>query len=375
MSSFPTPEIVDAYEAFWQGRNEGPIVHYRHPVEVEDFPAPPDWMGKTMHPDWAGAAKAFDAALAAEDPQRIIDEYVDYAEAFLAAEGFCAEGFARVLPNFGPGVLAAFVSGYSEYTDGTTWFELGRDRPAMTLEQIAEASVADDNPHRRLTELFMTALADRFSGRRLVCMTDLGGALDLLAALHTSNDLLMDLVTDGEKISAAMERLDRLWIDAFDQLDAICTRANGEIRGCWMQLLSRQRFYPLQCDFAAMISPEMFRDFVTPSLRRCASFMGRGIFHLDGPGMVGHLPHVAEVEEILAVQWTPGAGQPDVNDEGWFDLYRRIIDTGRKVILLCFPPDEVRLRRLFSALPAEAFYLLIEGPDRQSGQALLKLRG
>lgn len=369
MSNFPSPETVEAYEAFWQGRNQGPIIHYRYPVEVDDAPDPPGWMGRAMHPDWGGAAKAFDAALSAEDPRRIVNEFVDYAERFLAAEGFHGEGFARVLPNFGPGVLAAFVSGYSEYTDGTTWFELGRDRPAMTLEQIAEATIAD-SPHRRLTELFMTALADRFAGKRVLCMTDLGGALDLLAALHTSNDLLMALVTEGRKVSDAMEQVDKLWIDAFSRLDAICTRANGELRGCWMQLISRQRFYPLQCDFAAMISPEMFRDFVTPSLRRCGAFMGRAIFHLDGPSMIGHLPHITSVEQIRAVQWTPGAGQPDVDDEGWFDLYRRIIDAGRKVILLCYPPDEAKLRRLFSALPAEAFYLLIEGGDRATAQAL-----
>lgn len=66
MSNFPSPETIEAYEAFWQGRNQGPVIHYRYPVEVDDAPDPPGWMGRAMHPDWGGAAKAFDAALAAE---------------------------------------------------------------------------------------------------------------------------------------------------------------------------------------------------------------------------------------------------------------------------------------------------------------------
>ncbi len=365
--------VLEAYEAWWTGQNRYPILYYRYPIGSDAPVNRPDWMPKPLHPDWGGAANALDVAKAAQNPRCVIEEFLDYAQAALAGEDFLAEGFSRILPNFGPGVLAAMVSDYSEFRDSTTWFELGRDREAMSLEQLARAQISDDNLHAPLVEQFMQAIADRFAGKRILCMTDLGGALDLLAALRTSNALLMDLIESPQQVHQAMARLDALWTQQYEKLDAICTGANGAVRGCWMQLLSASRFYPLQCDFAAMICPEMFRDFVTPSLGRCAEFMGRGIFHLDGPSMIPHLPHVACIEEIRAIQWTPGAGQPDIESPQWHDLYKQIIDAGRKVILLCYPPDADRLRTLFSALPAESFYLLIEGPDRPTGLELLKL--
>lgn len=373
MTRTPQNDTVQAaYEAWWADRNPGPVVYYRYPTGPQQNVSTPRWMPKPLHPDWGGAAKALDVAKSAQDPQVIIDEFLDYASKALAGEDFLAEGFARILPNFGPGVLAAMVSDYSEFRDSTTWFELGRDREPMTLEQLARARIADDNLHARLVEQFMQATADRLAGQRLLCMTDLGGALDLLAALRTSNALLMDLIESPLQVQEAMARLDELWMQQYEKLDAICTGANGTVRGCWMQLLSARPFYPLQCDFAAMISPEMFRDFVTPSLRRCAEFLGRAIFHLDGPSMIPHLPHVAAVDQIRAIQWTPGAGRPDVDSPQWHDLYKKIIDAGRKVILLCYPPEADKLRTLFAALPAESFYLLIEGPDRATGQVLLR---
>jgi 5-methyltetrahydrofolate--homocysteine methyltransferase len=332
-------------------------------------------MSRPLHPDWGGAAQALTVAKHSGTPEQVMEEFLDYAQEALAGEAFLAKGFPRILPNFGPGVLAAMVSDYSEFHDTTTWFELGRDRPAMDLAELAEAQVTGDNRHARLVEQFMRRIAERFAGERLVCMTDLGGALDLLAALRSSGALLMDLVESPEAVGRAMARLDALWTQQYAELDAICTSANGPVRGCWMQLLSAEPFYPLQCDFAAMISPQMFRDFVTPSLRRCGGFLGRAIFHLDGPDMIQHLPHVTCVEEVRAVQWTPGAGQPDVDDPQWHHLYRQIIDAGRQVVLLCYPPDAGRLRRLFEALPAESFYLLIEGPDRATGRQLLELCG
>jgi 5-methyltetrahydrofolate--homocysteine methyltransferase len=363
--------LVDAYETWWKGSNDRPVVHYRYPPGNAPHVPKPDWLPLPLHPDWGAAAKALDVAKTAEDPQRILREFLDYAQPALADEAFLAEGFPRILPNFGPGVLAAMISDYSQFRDTTTWFELGRDRPAMSLEKIARARIREDNLHARLVERFLQALAERFAGQRLVCMTDLGGALDLLAALRTSNALLMDLIESPRSVNEAMENVDRLWIETFAHFDALCSQANQGLRGCWMQLLSPCPFYPLQCDFGAMISPEMFRDFVTPSLQRCAGAMGRAIFHLDGPGMVPHLPHVTCVEEIRAVQWTPGAGQGDVDDPQWHELYRSVIDAGRKVILLCYPPEPDKLRRLFAALPAESFYLLIEGPDRSTGERVL----
>jgi hypothetical protein len=78
------------------------------------------------------------------------------------------------------------------------------------------------------------------------------------------------------------------------------------------------------------------------------------------------------VDEIRAIQWTPGAGNPEVEDPGWYDLYTRIIDHGKKVVLLGFPADADAARALFQALPAREFLLHVEGPDAEAGRRMIK---
>ena len=40
-----------------------------------------------------------------------------------------------------------------------------------------------------------------------------------------------------------------------------------------MPIYSEKPYYPLQCDFSAMISPDMFEEFVLPELRYHLSYL------------------------------------------------------------------------------------------------------
>jgi 5-methyltetrahydrofolate--homocysteine methyltransferase len=82
-----------------------------------------------------------------------------------------------------------------------------------------------------------------------------------------------------------------------------------------------------QCDFSAMIGPDMFREFGLPSLRHECELLDAAEYHLDGPDAIQHLPAVAEIPKITLIQWQPGAGNAATRD--WSDLYRRIDAFGK----------------------------------------------
>ena len=44
-----------------------------------------------------------------------------------------------------------------------------------------------------------------------------------------------------------------------------------------------------------------------------------------------HLPALLEIEELNAIQWTPGVGQPQGGDPCWYDLYKRIRAGGKAI--------------------------------------------
>ncbi len=368
-----TMRAAARFEKWWKGQNDTPLIFYQYPSRSFDqTPFHQPWMEPDMDASWVGTPLAFQ--LTREDGDRSrFDDLLAMVEPQADCLSFMGAGFPRYFPVLGPGCLAAFISGYSKLHNGTVWYELGGDVPPMPLEAVAELDPRTSNEYADLALDLAMRTDEVLGGKMLISMTDLGGNFDLLSALCGTTQLLMNLMDKEAQVHAALERLDEMWMLWYRRFDGIFAPASHGYRGCWMQIVSDSPFYCLQCDFGAMISPEMFRDFVRPSLVRIAGQLGRAVFHLDGPQMRAHLPHICDVPEIHAVQWTPGAGNPGVEDPAWFNMYREIIDRGCKLVLLCFPPEPDMVERLFAALPANEFYLHFEGPDRATGEKILML--
>jgi len=367
-------EAISLFESWWRNENDQALFGYQYPKQSRvperlrrEWMPPGDFDG-----NWVGMPWLFGHLLDGGDYAEI-DALLEVITLQQSEEQFLGCGFPRVFPNCGPGCLSAFTSGFVLANKGDIWYELGGHEPGFELEEIPSL---DESRGQKIIEI-VTEIMQRSNQHTVgiipVSMTDLGGNLDTLAALRGAQDLLMDLIDQPEMVQASLEKLDMQWLQWYSRFDRIISESSSSCRSAWMQILSEKPFYPLQCDFGALLSPEMFNEFVRPSLQRIGQGLGRAVFHLDGPAMQGHLPYVFEVPEVHGVQWTPGAGNPDVYDECWFDLYRTIIEGGRKVILLCFPPDAEALQRLFRALPSKEFYIHVEGPDREIGEALQRL--
>ena len=77
----------------------------------------------------------------------------------------------------------------------------------------------------------------------------------------------------------------------------------------WMNIPSSKPWYPIQCDFCYMISPEQFEEFVLPHLVEQVEHMERSVYHLDGVGELTHLDTILDIEGLTAIQWIPGGGR------------------------------------------------------------------
>jgi 5-methyltetrahydrofolate--homocysteine methyltransferase len=85
----------------------------------------------------------------------------------------------------------------------------------------------------------------------------------------------------------------------------------------------------LQCDFAYMIGPEMFDEFVRPELAASCKRLKNAFYHLDGIGQLPHLDSLLSIPELKGIQWIPGEGSPD--QKQWPEVYRRIRAAGKLV--------------------------------------------
>jgi hypothetical protein len=102
---------------------------------------------------------------------------------------------------------------------------------------------------------------------------------------------------------------------------------------------SEKRFVVLgQNDMTCMVSPAMFRELFLEDNVECCRHVEHTIYHLDGPGAIGHLDAVLGIEELTGVQWVPGDGNWPI--QKWLPLLKRIQAAG-KCLHISVDPEEV----------------------------------
>ena len=134
------------------------------------------------------------------------------------------------------------------------------------------------------------------------------------------------------------------WMYTNEFFPAVECQKFGSSSG-WLPTWSTGRANVIQCDFIALISPEMFERHFLHELVVQARWLDRTIYHLDGPDCIRHLDLLLTIPEIRAIQWVPGAGAPPMPH--WIPLLKRIQAAGRGLHLLTEPEHvETLLREL-----------------------------
>ncbi len=356
------------YEEWWKGTNKNPLIFCAYfdksAFDEKAAKIKKDWMPDD--PDWV-LASAFERAFA-EGDLKYIGEAMDVMEIYFQCEEYYGAGFPSYFTNLGPGCLAAFITNFAKFTGETVWFEL--DKP-MDWEDINSLAKKVSRYYQTAVET-VRIVASRLKDHAVVSMLDLGGVVDILASLRRTEVLLYDVVDYPEEMNKAIDSIQVLWKKVHDELFEILDKYNNGYHTTWMSLLSSRAQYPSQCDFSAMISPAMFEELVLPSLKKEMSWFEKGIYHLDGPGELPHLDLLLSIENLHAIQWVPMPGQPHYL-EMHYPLYGKIIENGRKIILNGFIDDIDQMKKLFSVLPGESFFLTVSAKNRQQAEKIASL--
>ena len=252
-----------------------------------------------------------------------IDLILSNQQRLLEATDWLGDAFPKWWPNYGPGAISAFLGSRVSWTPDTTWFW-----PLEGVQSLADIHPQYDPNNAwwlRICAITRRAV-ERWGNQVLVGISDIGGNLDILAALRSSEKLLLDLTDAPEQIERLAAEITPLWIRYYNELEAI-TRGSGRGSACWGPVWSPGRGYMLQSDFSYMISPRMFKRFVMPDLTACCAALDYGFYHLDGKGEIPHLENLLAVPRLRGIQWQPGDGQATA--EGWLPFIQRIRSGGK----------------------------------------------
>lgn len=273
-----------------------------------------EFQGKWMmqqHQDWDEAQDTF-----------CIDSILDYYQQQLESERYYGDSWPQWWPNFGPGIVAGFIGARVGSDENTVWF----DPPSTTSLSALHPNFDENNFWWRWVKELTQAAIQRWGGQVTVAHTDLGGNLDILASLRTTQKLLLDLYDTPGELGRLVGEITLLWLRYYDELYEIIRLAeNGTT--AWTPLWCPGRYYMLQSDFSYMISPKMFERFVLPDLAACCEHLDYPFYHLDGKGQIPHLDMLLSLDRLRGIQWIPGDGQPPA--EEWLPLLKRIRDGGK----------------------------------------------
>jgi 5-methyltetrahydrofolate--homocysteine methyltransferase len=341
--------VEDAWTAWWAGELE------RQLVMIEDV-APPAR---------ASISGVFDLGVPASTflLDRPVDELLDYYQVRLEARRYYGDAWPKWWPNFGPGIIAGFQGARVNATSDTTWFEPAEKVGIHQLNLVFDP----ENPWwQRVRELTRRAV-ERWGDRVNVGYADLGGNLDILVSLLTTERLLFDLCDQPQEVARLVGSLTGLWLRYYDELYALIEPA-GRGTTPWAAIWSPVRCYMLQSDFAYMISPGMFERFVLPDLAACCEHLDHAFYHLDGKGQLAHLDLLLSLERLRGIQWIPGDGQPP--PEAWLPMLQRIREAG-KLCQLYVSPEGARI--ITRELGGQGFAFYIDQPmSRAEAEGFLK---
>ncbi len=314
---FDWDRAAATWQAWWAGQLERPLLWITHTEPDRSLPLAPLFVPQL--PEDLSA-----------------DQIVDRYEARLRRTHFHADAVPTWFVNYGAGILAAFLGAQVGVDANTVWFHPPSQVPLDRLDLRFDPA----NPWwRRVRDVTETA-ARRWAGKACVSFTDLGGNLDILASLRTTEGLLLDTLDAPDALERRVAEVTGIWLDCYDRLDRIIAPANAG-RTPWAPIWSTERTYMLQCDFAYMISPAMFERFVLPDLAACCERMEHGFYHLDGKGQIPHLDLLCGLDRLRGIQWVPGDGQGDPAE--WTDVLARIRSAGKLCQVFTSPEGALRI--------------------------------
>jgi hypothetical protein len=342
-------DACEYYVAWWEGRSLGRVTLAAAAPRPADVPPPPEPPGDSQT-RWT-------------DP----DFRISQAEYRFATTYFGGEAFPYFDTNVGPGSLALFLGCPVWFSPDTVWYE----PIASTPQELPELKFDGENEwwltSRRLVEQGM----ERGRGRYLVSQPDLIENLDIIASLLGTSGMLYGLKDDPEGTKKLLDQINDLYFSYYD--DLFDNVLDGEQLGsCFsaFQIWSPGKVAKIQCDAAAMLSPEDFAEFFVPAASDQTARLTNSAYHLDGPDAVCHIDELVKIPDLNAIQWTPGIGQPTPGDETWWPMYRKVLDGGKGLLLLGTEFDDVE--PLARHLGPDGVYIGTNAPSIEAADDLLR---
>lgn len=298
------------------------------------------------------------------DGEWVLKRYLNYFENTY----FGGEAFPQVFLYLGAAGHAGYFKNVryqveSTTPNGTLWFF-----PSI-LDWEKDTLEFDPNSilYKKTLEMARYFVSES-KGRYFVSQPDISGNADALAHLRGSENLLVDMVLEQERIEEELKKIQQVWLKVSEEIYDITNRNNegGSTIG-WLNTWSPGRHAQMQCDLSVMISPALFNKLMMPELINQSEWMDNALYHFDGVDQTKHLDSLLSIKNLKVIQWTCVAGQPSPLE--FIPTLKRIQADG-KGLLIIIKPEE--LEPLMEQLSSKGLYLQLSVSSEDEAREVIK---
>ena len=216
-----------------------------------------------------------------------------------------------------------------------------------------------NNPWVQLMGQMLDALTQRAAGRFPLATTRMRGISDLLSVLYGGIEFVYEMYNNPDGIRNVAERLTDLFISCGKfQLDRIPVFHDGVGSFFYNAWVPRGTVWH-QEDAAALLSPELYKDFIEPCNRRIVASFPHVVIHQHSTGFV---PTNAYLDMgMTALEMHIDSGGPSA--ETLFE--RHLVILRERPLIICGIISEIDLDWIFSKLPVSglAVITIVDTPE------------
>lgn len=266
----------------------------------------------------------------------------DFIPMYLGLEIQLRETTGWFTSMFPEGALADIDMNSYKLTSSSKWFSFGKKLAHFAVEKAHGKSIAG--------------------------IQAIGGTGDTLAALRSTNSLLLDLHDDPDAVRKWELYLMDMWIEVFDNYYSILKEGADGGTANFMGMWAPGKFYVLQNDFSYMISTKMLEDIFLPSLEKQLSYLDYTIYHVDGVGAFKHVDTLCLLPGLHALQILPGEGKP--SPLYYMDVLKKVQKAGKN-LHITIPAREVTVA--LENLSAKGLYISTNCSTEEEARNIFKL--
>lgn len=168
-------------------------------------------------------------------------------------------------------------------------------------------------------------------------------AITTLSLLRTPDALCLDMIENSGMVKKWSNALTDIYIQAYEHFYQLLKGLGYGETSSWIASMAEGRFETVQCDFAVMISRDMFKEFVMPDLCKICEYLDYSLYHLDGTTQMRFLDLIGSLPKLNGIQWNPepGAGSPVL----WIDAFKEIRKYGLSLYIWCNKEEAIKITK------------------------------